>query len=429
MKKLFLSVAIFTFIFTSTSLFAMPTVFPTGTTIYNPKKCYNGYTILNGLRSSPYGQPLIDMNGNVVHKWMGVAGFPAKVLPGGKLLAQRHYYDPEKWQDQHAKDPRKDVVLLDWDGNILWELNLNTQRHELQIEGNPVGYYVPGMDFVEKGKKLIIEGHRLFEIDWDKNILWEWNRTDHNEELTGASIEFNTASWLGPNKWYDSGDERFHPDNIILDDQDGSVIYIISHKTGKITWKIGPDYTEIPQLKKLGLGMPGAGGIFVGGMLHHAHMIPKGLPGEGNILVFNNGMPFSIVTEFNPVTLDVVWEYSGAALGYNEVHAMAHSFFSPTASSAQRLPNGNTLICEANGGRVFEVTEELETVWEYINPNQWYAFGDTKVNNNLYRAYRIPYDYIPQLPQPDQRTVVPPDNAYFNIEPIEGPGGRLLHRY
>ena len=60
---------------------AAPTVFPTGVTIYNPEKAYNGYTLLCVLRATPHGLPLIDMNGNVVNKWMRVEGQPAQLLP------------------------------------------------------------------------------------------------------------------------------------------------------------------------------------------------------------------------------------------------------------------------------------------------------------------------------------------------------------
>ena len=37
-------------------------------------------------------------------------------------------------------------------------------------------------------------------------------------------------------------------------------------------------------------------------------------------------------------------------------------------SGAQRLPNGNTLICSGINGTVFEVTPEKEMVWKYVNP-------------------------------------------------------------
>jgi hypothetical protein len=37
-------------------------------------------------------------------------------------------------------------------------------------------------------------------------------------------------------------------------------------------------------------------------------------------------------------------------------------------SGAQRLPNGDTLICSGTSGTVFEVTPDKETVWKYVNP-------------------------------------------------------------
>ena len=43
-------------------------------------------------------------------------------------------------------------------------------------------------------------------------------------------------------------------------------------------------------------------------------------------------------------------------------------FSSSFISGAQRLTNGNTLICSGADGRLFEVTAQKEIVWEYINP-------------------------------------------------------------
>ena len=37
-------------------------------------------------------------------------------------------------------------------------------------------------------------------------------------------------------------------------------------------------------------------------------------------------------------------------------------------SGAQRLPNGNTLICSGTDGTLFEVTAEKDIVWKYVNP-------------------------------------------------------------
>jgi len=92
-------------------------------------------------------------------------------------------------------------------------------------------------------------------------------------------MHINSISTLGPNHWYEEGDRRFHPDNIIFDARNSNILAIISKETGKIVWRVGPDYNENEATKKLG---------WIIGQ-HHLHMIPRGLPGEGNLLVFDNG--------------------------------------------------------------------------------------------------------------------------------------------
>lgn len=94
----------------------------------------------------------------------------------------------------------------------------------------------------------------------------------------GDWLHINSASYVGPNKFYDAGDERFHPDNVIWDAREANIIAITDKRTGAIVWRIGPDYS-LPELKHID---------WIIGQ-HHAHIIPKGLPGEGNLLVFDNG--------------------------------------------------------------------------------------------------------------------------------------------
>lgn len=45
-------------------------------------------------------------------------------------------------------------------------------------------------------------------------------------------------------------------------------------------------------------------------------------------------------------------------------------FYSRTCSTAERLPNGNTLITESDNGRAIEVTHDKDVVWESYNPNR-----------------------------------------------------------
>lgn len=92
-------------------------------------------------------------------------------------------------------------------------------------------------------------------------------------------MHINNIATLGENKWYDGGDERFHPDNIIFDARNSNILGIISKKTGDVVWRLGPDFNENEATRKLG---------WIIGQ-HHLHMIPKGLPGEGDLLVFDNG--------------------------------------------------------------------------------------------------------------------------------------------
>src|SRR3972149_8065903 len=91
------------------------TIYPTGTTIYEPSKCWNGFTILSTMGSDAY---LIDMNGNVVKCWKGFGGFPNKVFPGGYLLGSTGVRNRKySFQDQ------LDLVQVDWEGNVVWKFD------------------------------------------------------------------------------------------------------------------------------------------------------------------------------------------------------------------------------------------------------------------------------------------------------------------
>ena len=387
--------------------------------------CCEGYTFLNirdKINGSLYSS-LIDMNGAQVKSWQ-IDSIPAKMLPGGKIIGgdylREGYYDK-----------CKNITEINWDGEVLWSFSnwdndsgeyYCRMHHDLQMEGNPVGYYAPGQNFVENGTILILSfkdkfvpkitnkkifDDVIYEVDWNGNLTgFEWHASDHFDQFgfswvekigiylnpglgltrEGDCLHINSVSEIGKNKWYDSGDERFHPKNLIIDSRHGNFIVIIDRKTGDIVWKVGPDFGTRRPSKNGKLGQ------LIG--MHNAHIIPDGLPGAGNILVFDNGgaagygllgLPnrfrlWSRVVEFNPITLDIVWEYK------------ALNFLSLFLSSAQRLPNGNTLITEGEGGnrgRVFEVNPDKEIVWEYYSP----------LKIHLYRAYRIPPDWVPGNPK------------------------------
>ena len=407
--------------------------------IYEDGSC-EGYTLCSVVPFMLLGEGhhalLIDMDGNEINKWFTIPD-PAKMLPGGSVIsATGEYY--ETWDSTN-------LTQLDWEGNIEWNFNswdddgledlMAREHHDFQREGNPVGYYAPGQDFIENGKTLVLS-HKtkinsnvsskriiddvIYEVFWNGTLTgFEWHASDHIDEmgfdsiarkgislnpggpgvllgcLPGDWIHINSMSLIGENRWYDEGDGRFNPENIIISSRHANFIAIISRDTGEIIWRIGPDYSEeTEEGRKLGQ-MIGP---------HHAHIVPEGLPGEGNILVFDNGglagyglfgLPnqfrfYSRVVEFNPITLDNVNEYSHRNGFYPfPRNGENHWFFSTTLCSTQRLPNGNTLIVEGLSGRVFEINSENEIVWDYVTPD---------MKNYLYRAYRIPPEWVPGNP-------------------------------
>ena len=363
---------------------AAQSVYPTGTTIYKPELAWNGYTVLSPLASN--AALVIDMNGNIVKRWEGYvnsAGGPVRVLPGGGVMAAAGARPPHQ--------ESLELVQRDFDGQVVWRFDRSEQietrdgktvwsarqHHDWQREDFPAGYYSPEAMPGEGSRTLILthtnhmnpnvadvmlEDDRLIEVSWDGKIVWEWRASGHIDEFGFAAgardvirravgfnkargnfdwLHINSATYLGPNQWFDGGDARFAPNHVIISSREASLLAIIG-RDGKIVWQLGPDFRKSEELRKIGqiIGQ------------HHAHFIPKGLPGAGNVLVFDNGgasgygfdtpiapngtgalaRATSRVLEINPVTLELVWSYAAAG------------FFSTNISGAQRLPNGNTLI-------------------------------------------------------------------------------------
>jgi hypothetical protein len=134
---------------------------------------------------------------------------------------------------------------------------------------------------------------------------------------------------------------------------------------------------------------------------HSAHWIPKGLPGEGHLLVFNNGSrrPEGAYSSVDEIVLPVDAEgrYSrkpGLPFGperaqWNFKTGKKTNFFSLLIAGAQRLPNGNTFICSGVSGTLYEATPEKDIVWKYVTPPLVGPDGAT----SLFRSYRYGADH------------------------------------
>jgi hypothetical protein len=197
---------------------------------------------------------------------------------------------------------------------------------------------------------------------------------------------------------------------------------------------------------------------------HDTQWIPPGCPGAGNILVFNNGlrrvppgmksdrdMPkpavgkdwgYSSVDEFVPPVdkngnylLQPGAAYGPKALKWTYIAEKPTDFFAEAISGCQRLPNGNTLICDGTSGVFFEVTPDKKKVWEYVCP----VTGDGPIKqgdpipldhrvhamNAVFKIIRYPVDY----PAFSGKTLTPKGNLvgmkHTNVpENYSGGGGQ-----
>lgn len=393
----------------------MRTVFPVGTTIYKPGRCANGYTI----HWRGHEVKLIDMNGRVVNAWTvntdetAARVDRAKWLPNGNVLVQRGGMMSE------------DGVIQEyaWDGALAWEYIPKGRiphkqwlgpHHDVfrKANGNtllicreavPESY----MDRVRdpRYQNITIYGDAILEVNPAGDIIWLWHAYEHldlNHYRIIASPDWhagpynstecdwthvNTVQALPPNKWYAAGDGRFKPGNVMISPRNLDTVYLIDRDTHEVVWEYEGDYFG---------GLSGQ---------HEPHMIPQGLPGAGNVLIFDNGAsPWkdlghagrSYVLEIDPISKVLRWVYENG-----------EQFHATYTSNAQRLRNGNTLICESAGSRIFEVTVQGEIVWEHIA-------------NHPNRAYRYPYDYAPQtagLDHPEEIAVIPPEE--MRVPPLD----------
>jgi hypothetical protein len=204
----------------------------------------------------------------------------------------------------------------------------------------------------------------------------------------------------------------------MISSRNASIIAIVDKKTGHIVWRLGPHYapSRPPGPPHLPAEIDQISGQ------HDPHIIPEGLPGAGNLLVFDDEgeagyppaplkvFPGSRVLEIDPVKNEIVWEYTGTSNDRDP-----WSFYSSFISDARRLPNGNTFIDEGMDGRFFQVTQKGEIVWEYVSPFFGREERKRPLSNQVYRAQPVPYDWVPAGTPHGEHAVVPPDLAGFQV--------------
>jgi hypothetical protein len=337
---------------------------------HNKDKAAQGYTLY--VPQFHRHALLIDMDGQVVHQWdlPGQPGNYGYLLENGNLLAATWSGGgPDGFSAKGGL-----IQEFDWVGNVVFEYRDEFQHHDFRRcpNGNTVylGWEVlpdeaaagvkggqPGTE-TEAG----MWGDYVREVDADGNTAWQWHAYDHLDfgvyplHPQSTRREYAHANTVRP----------LEDGNVLVCYRHIDVLAVIERDTGKYAW----------ERHDADWGGP-----------HDAQILDN-----GNMMVFANRggrVPRgSKIIEFDMQSGDTVWEYKGNP---------THSFDSHYISGCQRLWNGNTLICEGLWGRIFEVTEAGELVWEFINPitiarEMGPTAGDV---STVFRAYR----YAPDGPE------------------------------
>jgi len=431
--KVWLVSALFVVACAAQAAYGWPTVFPTGTTLYDPELAYNGYVLFVPMGEDAHVVRLIDMNGDVVHEWT----FPlfqviqSRLLGNGNLLVTG--FDPQ------LKPGRPGVAGL-WMGGvagILMEVSWTNQplfRHsDLNMHHDalklPNGNYlylawepVPlelqakvrgGIKNSEHRKppkslseaasddaflhaEKVMFNDVVFEINPRGKVVWLWEANKHLDP---------DVDIIGP---VHSREEWGHANtlnvlangNILLTSRTLDSILVIDKKTGNVIFRWG-NMTRLSkesgELELIGKSTAQRKHSDTLSGPHGAMEIPRGVPGAGHFVVYDNGivsrgaLRASRAVEIDPGTGKLVWE---SIQKYNEMPVpFGRKHFSDFLGSAQKLPNGNMLLCDGANGRFFQMTADRQTVWEYVNPFD----KDARFSGSVYKAYCYPPDYCPQF--------------------------------
>lgn len=409
----------------------------------NDSLAFNGYTLFAPASSTT--TYLVDNCGNVINTWESPfrPGEVAYLLENGNLLracrlGSSHFF---------GGGIGGRLEMYNWEGELVWGYDYRSdvyhQHHDLEYlpSGNillTAWEYRTEEEAIQAGRNPGKVNDALWPTQVielqpvgtnEANIVWEWHLWDHliqdfdpSKDNYGVVAEHPELVDINSGQtssmdWAHVNSVDYNPalDQIIITSRYFSEFWIIDHSTtseeaaghtggnsgrgGDILYRWGNPYIY-------GRGTPSDQSLFGP---HDVHWIPEGLPDAGKIMIFNNGQgrPTGAYSSIDIITppVDAAGNYilnnGGAygpdALDWTYMADPPNSFFSGFISGAQRLPNGNTLICEGARGHFFEVDTEGNKHWEYVSP---VAFGGPLAQgepiggqNTVFRTYRYPTDY------------------------------------
>ncbi|KYK19985.1 hypothetical protein AYK24_04550 [Thermoplasmatales archaeon SG8-52-4] len=403
---------------------------------FNDEAAFQGYTLFAPeYHTKTY---LINNNGDIVNKWSSnyLQCADCYLLENGNLLRSCLPCINHKFP---AGGITGRIEMFNWGGDLIWEFEYSYNEfclhHGFKVmpNGNILMIAWERKEYNEaiaNGRNplsipagviwpcYIIEVEPIFPIGG--KIVWEWHVWDHliqdydsTKDNYGVVadhpelIDLNFGLLTGFLDWnhINSVDYNEELDQILISLHVQNEIWIIDHNTtieeaaghtggksgkgGDILYRWGN-----PQAYR-------AGTVYDQKLFgqHDARWIKKGCPGEGHITIFNNGFLrlgplYSSVEEIIPPVDENGFYYLEPDHTYGPKEPIwsytaenPTDFYASIISGAQRLPNGNTLICDGTSGVFFEVTHEKEIIWKYVN------LYPEPVKTNVVKIHRYPLDY------------------------------------
>lgn len=419
-----------------------------------------GYTLFAPLNTKfTY---LIDNCGRLINKWNSNfnPGNTAYLMPNGNLVRTKILPNSTITGGGGGGG----VELFDWNSNLLWSFELNTDllrlHHDIKFLPNGnilmiVWEVRTQEEALAAGRKPelipsngIVWSERIIEVKpippSNYEIVWQWNLWDHliqdfdntksgfgvvSEHPERVDVNYVTnviSDWIHAN----AIDYNEALDQIVLSSPFLNELWVIDHSTttaqaatslGGNSGKGGDLLYRWGNLKVYKQGSDDDKRLFG---QHDVHWINEG-EFEGMIMAFNNnkGSNFSSVDIINP-PVDNQGRYALTSERFGPEQPVfsytatpKENLFSNIMAGAEIQPNGNLLICSSRQGVFFEVTNQGDTVWFYKSPvttngivGRDLITTDPGYNNDLnFRTIKYPLNYGAFA----GRTIIPG-------EPIEG---------
>lgn len=335
-----------------------------GVTIHDANRAQNGLTLYSS-GDGPHAV-LIDMDGNIVHEWRmpfsmihdETSPIPnpqkddfmhwhtAKMAPDGGLIVQYTAAGDTPYGYGMAK--------MDRDSNLVWKY-LGTAHHDFSIADDGRVYALTQeFRFNTYANRKQLTPPRLDDF---AVILSPEGKEIKKVSILDALINSSYANMVDFAPYF-ANEDILHTNTIQLIDADTAKNFaygkegdvVVSFRDLGIIAVLDMDAEKIVWATR---------GSWLG--QHDPDVLPN-----GDILLFDNQGQLadpdagqSRVLQIDPETNAITWQYKGTA---------THKFDSNIRADQQRLPNGNTLITESSGGRLFEVTPTGDIVWEFHNP-------------------------------------------------------------